>query len=90
MSLLERAVALEPEAPRRLEIWREIAHAHVLNFDGKAFAAALDEAIALCEGGAAAADLYAELAFQTMMRAGMWGTAPPANLVGEGSSARSK
>jgi class 3 adenylate cyclase len=83
VSLLERAVALEPEAPRRMEIWKEIAHAHVLNFDGKAFAAALDEAIALCEGGAAAVDLYAELAFQTMARAGMWGTAPPANLVGD-------
>jgi class 3 adenylate cyclase len=83
VSLLERAVALEPETPRRMEIWKEIAHAHVLNFDGKAFAVALEEAIALCQGGAAAADLYAELAFQTIARAGMWGTAPPANLVGD-------
>ncbi|HXZ56020.1 MAG TPA: adenylate/guanylate cyclase domain-containing protein [Gaiellaceae bacterium] len=82
VSLLERAVVLEPETPRRVEIWKEIAHAHVLNYDGKAFAAALDEAIALCERGAAATDLYAELAFQTMARAGMWGTPPPANLVG--------
>jgi class 3 adenylate cyclase len=82
VSLLERAVALEPQAPRRIEIWKEIAHAHVLNFDGKGFADALDEAIALCEGDALAADLYAELAFQTMARAGMWGTPPPANLVG--------
>jgi tetratricopeptide (TPR) repeat protein len=81
VSLLERAVALEPEAPRRIEIWKEIAHAHVLNFDGKGFADALDEAIALCEGDAPAADLYAELAFQTMVRAGMWGTPPPADLV---------
>src|SRR5262249_27554555 len=37
--------------------------------------------IVLADGDAALADLYGELAFQTMARAGMWGTAPPSDLV---------
>ncbi len=82
VSLLERAVDLESNPPVRAAIWQEIAHAHVLYFDGRAFAAALQEAIALSDGDAATADLYAELAFQTMARAGMWGTPPPSDLVG--------
>jgi class 3 adenylate cyclase len=81
VSLLERAVDLESNPEGRAAIWQEIAHAHVLYFDGEAFAAALEEAIALADGDAAAADLYAELAFQTMARAGMWGTPPPSDLV---------
>ncbi|TML52736.1 MAG: zinc-ribbon domain-containing protein [Actinobacteria bacterium] len=79
--LLERAVELEPDRDTRRRLWEEIAHANVLFFDGKAFAAAMEEAIALASGDRALADLYAELAFQTMARAGMWGTAPPSDLV---------
>ena len=41
----------------------------------------MEEAIALVHDDAALADLYAELAFQTMARAGMWGTAPSSGLV---------
>jgi class 3 adenylate cyclase/tetratricopeptide (TPR) repeat protein len=81
VSLLERAVALEVEPLARLEIWREIAHANVLYFDGKAFAAALEAALAGAVDDATRADLRAELAFQTISRAGMWGTPPPTNLV---------
>src|SRR5919201_2499410 len=81
VALLERAVALEPDPTMQAEIWQEIAHANALYFDGKAFAAAMEQAIALVHDDAALTDLYAELAFQTMCRAGMWGTAPPADLV---------
>ena len=81
VALLERAVTLEPDPGAQREIWQEIAHANALYFDGKAFAAAMAEAIALADGDRAHADLYAELAFQTMSRAGMWGTAPPSDLV---------
>ena len=81
VALLERAVALEPDPGVQGELWQEIAHANALYFDGKAFAAAMEEAIALADGDRELADLYAELAFQTMARAGMWGTAPPSDLV---------
>ena len=82
VSLLERAVALESDPGVQAAIWQEIAHAHVLQFDGRAFAAALGEAIAIArDDDASAAELYAELAFETMKRAGMWGTPPPPDLV---------
>ena len=82
VSLLERAVALESDPRAQAAIWQQIAHAHVLQFDGRAFAAALGEAIALAgDDEASAAELHAELAFQTMIRAGMWGTPPPPDLV---------
>ena len=101
VSLLKRAVGLEPDRQARVAILQEIAQAHVLYFDGSAFAATLQEAIATADDDAAAADLHAELAFQTMARAGMWGTAPPSELVegwiehalelaAEGSPARAK
>ena len=82
VALLERAVELETDSRARRAIWEQIAHANVLYFDGKAFAAAMEEAIALAEGDDELAGLHAELAFQTMARAGMWGTPPPSDLVG--------
>jgi class 3 adenylate cyclase len=82
VALLERAVELEVDPRARREIWEEIAHANVLYFDGRAFASAMEEAIALADGGESLAALQAELAFQTMARAGMWGTPPPSDLVG--------
>jgi class 3 adenylate cyclase/predicted ATPase len=81
VALLERAVELEGDSRTRRTIWEQIAHANALYFDGKAFAAAMEEAIALAEGNDELAGLYAELAFQTMARAGMWGTAPSSDLV---------
>jgi len=82
VELLERAVELEPDRQGQLEIWREIARANALHFDGTRFTAAMERAIALADSDAAIADLHAELAFQTMARAGMWGTPPPGDLVG--------
>ena len=64
-----------------MEIWREIGHAHAIYFDGKAFSAAMQRAIELADDDLTTADLYAELAFQTMIRAGMWGVPPQADLV---------
>jgi class 3 adenylate cyclase len=101
VELLERAVALEREREARLGIWQEIAHANALYFDGTRFASAMEQAIALAPDDATLADLYGELAFQTIWRAGMWGTPPPANLIdgwieraldhaGADSSARAK
>jgi class 3 adenylate cyclase/energy-coupling factor transporter ATP-binding protein EcfA2 len=82
VALLERAVELEADPRAREEIWEHIAHANVLYFDGRAFASAMEEAVALVDVAESFAALQAELAFQTMVRAGMWGTPPPADLVG--------
>ena len=81
VSLLHRAVELEASPPAQVEIWREIGHAHAINFDGKGFASAMERAIELAGDGSTTADLYSELAFQTLVRWGMWGVAPEAGLV---------
>jgi hypothetical protein len=83
VSLLQRAVELESRREAQVEIWREIGHAHAIYFDGKAFSAAMQRAIELADDDLATADLYAELAFQTLVRSGMWGVAPDASLVEE-------
>jgi class 3 adenylate cyclase len=83
VSLLRRAVELEPRRDAQVEIWQEIGHAHAIYFDGKAFSASMQRAIELAEDDLTTADLYAELAFQTMIRAGMWGVPPQADLVGD-------
>lgn len=82
-SLLGRAVALEARRDARVEIWRELAAANALHFDGTAFWEAIRTAIDLADAGPVVADLYAELAFQTLIRAGMWDSAPDAALVEE-------
>ena len=81
VSLLQRAVELETSPPAQLEIWREIGHANAIYFNSKAFSSAMQRAIELAEDDLTTADLYAELAFQTMIRAGMWGVPPQADLV---------
>jgi len=82
VELLGRAVELEPDREARAEIWQEIAAANALYYDAPSFVAAIEHAIELTDGDSAIADLYAELALQTMARAGMWGTSPTAEQVG--------
>ena len=72
LSLLHRALELEPSMPGQAELWRAIGYANALYFDGVAFSSAMQRAIALAEDPEASGDLYAELALQTLVRAGMW------------------
>ena len=81
VSLLGRAVELETRPSAQVEIWREIGHAHAINFDGRAFSSAVQRAIELADDDLTAADLYSELAFQALVRWGMWSVAPEASLV---------
>jgi class 3 adenylate cyclase len=78
VSLLERAVALEPDSAEKGRIWYEIGRASALKYDGEAFVAAMENALEL---GAPAAEVYAELGYQTVQRAGMWKTRPTHELV---------
>jgi class 3 adenylate cyclase len=59
-------------APDDAGIWRAIGRANALKFDGEAMWPAMQRALELTEGSDARADLYAELAFETAMRGGMW------------------
>jgi class 3 adenylate cyclase len=81
LSLLQRAAELETNAKALIEIWREIARANALYFDRSGFSSAMQRAIELAGDDSTTADLYSDLAFQTLVRAGMWGTAPEADVV---------
>jgi class 3 adenylate cyclase/tetratricopeptide (TPR) repeat protein len=73
ITLLQRAVDLEPDRSERAKLWEEIAHASALTFDGEAFREAMENAIALA---GPSAERYSELALQTARRSGMWKRAP--------------
>ncbi len=79
--LLHRALDLETDAEKRAALWREVARANVLKFDGEAFWTAMQESLAGTVDRAMAADGYAELAFQTAGRGGMWKRRPDHELI---------
>ncbi len=80
IALLNRALVFEPDARRQGELWLEIGRANALRFDGEAFRAAIEQAIALT---GPSADLYTELALQTARRSGMWKQPPDPEVVDE-------
>jgi tetratricopeptide (TPR) repeat protein len=73
LSLLHSALELEPTAKQQAELWQRIAHASALKFDGEGFWAAMEKAIELA---GPSAELHAELALQSVWRAGMWTQEP--------------
>jgi hypothetical protein len=64
-----------------LNLWRSIARAHFLHFDGQSFWAAMQEAVALADTPQHVAELTSELALFTAARAGMWNPLPDAAVV---------
>jgi DNA-binding SARP family transcriptional activator len=66
--LLRRAVELDPSPTGRAGLWREIAHAHALNFDDDAFKDSVLRAIDACSDEVELPELYAEAAFHTAVR----------------------
>jgi class 3 adenylate cyclase len=98
LSLLRRALELEPEAGQQAKLWQAIGHANALKYDGEAFSTAMQKAIDI---GRPSANLYTELALETARRGGMWNRQPDDELVDgwidralelaeEGSPARAK
>jgi class 3 adenylate cyclase/tetratricopeptide (TPR) repeat protein len=81
IALLDRALELEEDAAGRSEIWREIGRANALKFDGDAFLAAMQASLESCTDQQIRAETYAELAFQTSIRSGMWRRRPDPALV---------
>ena len=53
-------------------MWHAIGRVNALKFDGEAMWPAMEKAIELTEGTEALAELYAELAFESILRGGMW------------------
>ena len=78
LALLYRALELESDPNEQATLWLEIGHASALKYDGEAFTTAMQKAIEL---GGPSADVYTDLGFQTVQRAGMWKRRPDPKLV---------
>jgi hypothetical protein len=78
LALLRRAVELEPDPGPQAGLWFEIGRVSALKYDGTGFVAAMERALEL---GAPDGQVYAELAFQTTLRQGMWRQRLDASLV---------
>ena len=81
LAMLHRALELEADERCQLDLWRSIGHANALKFDGEAFWTAMQQAIELSSDRDTTAALYAELAFDTVARSGMWKHLPERALV---------
>ena len=76
VALLHRALELEPSRPVQSAIWHEIGRAHALKYDGEPFWAAMQTAIDLSDDPVEVADMYSDLARESVLRVGMWRKAP--------------
>jgi DNA-binding SARP family transcriptional activator/class 3 adenylate cyclase len=63
-ALYEQAIALQPDAPARAELWRRVAEAHYHRFHIPGFREAMERAIELAGDGPQAAPLIAKLALE--------------------------
>lgn len=81
IALLEHALELESRASARVGLWRALGRANALKYDGERFWSTMQRAIELCTDRRTLAELYAELAFETSNRAGMWRVRPDHDLV---------
>jgi class 3 adenylate cyclase len=80
LDLLHDAVELAP-SEIQVEVWREIAQANALKYDGQAFWQAMETAIGLASDRRGRAELYSLLAYETTVRLGMWRTRPEREVV---------
>ena len=78
LALLHQALSLESDPREQAAIWKRIGQACALKYDGQGFYQAMQKALNL---GGPSADVYANLALQTNVRAGMWVQQPDMTLV---------
>ena len=71
-------LSLETESREQAAIWQRIGHACALKYDGEGFWQAMQQALDI---GGPSAEVYADLALQSMQRAGMWVQQPDWSLV---------
>jgi class 3 adenylate cyclase len=84
--LLERAAVLEPVRREQALIWRRIGDANALKFDSDAFVSAMQHSLELTDAPQERAETYAQLAFQTASRSGMFQSHPARALSEEWSA----
>ena len=83
LALLRQAAELAPEDT---ELWRAIARANSLRFDGEGYWEAMLKAVELTSDSEILGDLFAELAIETTMRGAMWKHRPDPALVSSWTS----
>jgi tetratricopeptide (TPR) repeat protein len=81
LALLEQALQLTPDDVRQSALWRKVGRANALTYDGEAFWTAMERSLAVCTDREVCAESYADLAFQTSLRSGMWLKHPEDELV---------
>jgi hypothetical protein len=67
VAMLERAVPLAAERADRARLWRQIARASALRYDGDALMHAFEQALALTDDERVRAETYAQLAFDSAL-----------------------
>jgi class 3 adenylate cyclase/tetratricopeptide (TPR) repeat protein len=82
LALLDQALELEPDDPRRIELLTEHAMVHIIRYDTEAFRASMEEALKLGPDPPVAGEIYARLAHYSLGRPYMW-KQPPARELGE-------
>jgi class 3 adenylate cyclase len=80
LALLRRAVSLETEPREQAAVWHRIGQACALKYDGEGFWQAMQQALDI---GGPSAEVFADLALESMQRAGMWVRQPDWSLVEE-------
>src|SRR5215475_6495945 len=78
LALLHRALGLENDPREKAGLWQRIGQACALKYDGEGFFQVMQKAL---EIAGPSAEVYADLALQTVQRAGMWVQQPDMDLV---------
>ena len=81
IELLERALELAP-ADIHVDLWKRIAEANALKYDGQGFWEAMEHALGLTTDRIRRGELLSVLAYETAVRLGMWRTRPDPQMVG--------
>jgi class 3 adenylate cyclase len=81
LALLHRAIALETDPEGRAALWHAVGRANVLKFDGEAFWTAMQASLEAADDPSTSVEVYADLAFQTSLRNGMWKRHPDPELI---------
>jgi hypothetical protein len=82
LTLLQRALELETGDAARCALYRTIARANALKFDGEAFWNAMETAAELAPDEATRAAIVSHLAVEAFVRAGMWTKTPAIEQIG--------
>ncbi len=83
LRLLAQAVPLAQTGSDRVAVHRAIGKAHALNFAGEPFWQSMQAAIAEADDDSVRSELYAELAYESALRSGIWLQMPPRTSVDE-------